>query len=48
MYRYDPPVLVIGATWHEKKQTYVESLLQALRQAYFGHEDYVWFQCGRV
>ena len=41
LYRYDPPVLIVGATWHEKPVAYVESLYRDLQQVYVGHEDNV-------
>lgn len=41
LYRYDPPVLIVGATWHEKPVPYVESLYRDLQQVYAGHEDNV-------
>ena len=40
LYRYDPPVLLIGATWHEKKVPFVELLGNFLKASY-GHEDLV-------
>lgn len=41
LFRYDPPVLIVGATWHQKTVAYAGSLYRDLQQAYFGHEDYV-------
>ena len=41
LFRYDPPVLIVGATWHQKRVPFVESLFLLMQQAYFGHEDLV-------
>ena len=41
LFRYDPPILIVGATWHEKPVGLVESLYLSLKQAYAGHEDWV-------
>ena len=41
VFRYDPPVLLVGATWHEKKLPFVELLGNFLKVSYYGHEDMV-------
>lgn len=43
LFRYDPPVLIVAATWHEKQVEYARALYWGIQQAYCGHEDYV---CG--
>lgn len=40
-FRYDPPVLIIDATWHEKRATFAGQLHQQLAMAYVGYEDLV-------
>lgn len=37
-FRYDQAVLIVGATWHQKKVAYAESLYLGLMQVYTGHE----------
>jgi hypothetical protein len=44
VFRYDPQVLVIGLTWHEKPVKFVDMLHIALQLAYVGHEEYVGLQ----
>lgn len=40
-FRFDPPVLIIDATWHEKRATFAGQLHQQLAMAYVGYEDLV-------
>jgi hypothetical protein len=41
VYKYNPPVLILGATWHEKRVSYARSLYYNLQLAYSGHEEFV-------
>ena len=41
LFRYDPPVLIITITWHEKQAQFGTFLHLRLRLNYFNNEDYV-------
>ena len=42
LFRYNPPILIVGVTWHEKQVGFVESLYLSLKQVYASHEDWVF------
>lgn len=39
LFRYDPPVLIISLTWHEKRAAFAELLCVRLRVSYFDNAD---------
>jgi hypothetical protein len=40
-FRYDPPVLIVAATWHETKVPYGRMLRDNLLRKYVNNEDSV-------
>lgn len=40
-YRYDPPVVIIGATWHQTREPFIEYLHRRLALSYFDDTDLV-------
>ena len=50
-YRYDPPVVIIGATWHQTQEPFIEYLHRRLALSYFDDTDLVspfWHVWGAV
>ena len=41
LFRCDSPVLIVSATWHEKKARFSSALQRQLAVSYAGHEDWV-------
>jgi len=39
--RYDPPVLVVSLTWHEKQSSFSDFLRLRLLMTYFNNAEYV-------
>ena len=44
LFRYDPPVLLVGATWYKKTEPFIDLLNAFLRVSYHGHADLVGTQ----
>jgi hypothetical protein len=40
-FRYDPPVIIIGATWHETREPFIEYFHRRLALSYFDDTDLV-------
>ena len=45
-FRYDSPVLIVSATWHDTVVPYGQTLRDALLRKYAGNEDAVSAYCG--
>ena len=41
LFRYDPPVILVGCTWHETRVRFLDSLYQHLAMSYNHHQEYV-------
>ena len=40
-FQYDPPVIIIGATWHQTQEPFIEYFHRRLALSYFDDTDLV-------